>query len=126
MNNSNVERLTKDIMTDSRLNLADPIFDEKVMNKILLENKRLKSKNLLLLNILVFTGIEFIVFALFWILLLYFPGIDYFKNAINSSLAVLEKIGNIVIEYGYLVVSIVLVYFLDIIFSRKAKVTLPT
>jgi hypothetical protein len=126
MDNSNVERLTKDIMTDSRLNLADPIFDEKVMNKILLENKRLKSKNLLLLNILVFTGIEFIVFALFWILLLYFPGIDYFKNAINSSLAVLEKIGNIVIEYGYLVVSIVLVYFLDIIFSRKAKVTLPT
>jgi hypothetical protein len=77
----------------------------------------------LLLNILIFAGIEFIVFSLLWILLLYSPGVDYFKNAITSSLLIIQKAGNLVIEYGYLIVSFIIVGFLDRILNKRVKVS---
>jgi hypothetical protein len=68
--------------------------------------------------------IDFIVFSLVWILLIYFPGVDYFKNTINSSLLIIQKAGNLVLEYGYLIVSFIFVGLLDLVFNKRVKVPL--
>ena len=121
MDNANIEKLTKEFMADSRLDLPDPLFDEKLMGRILLENKRLNDRKQLYLNILVFIGIEFIILALLWILLLYFPGLDYFTNAIKNSMTIIRKIGNLVVQYDYLIFSFIIVGILDSIFNKRVN-----
>ncbi len=68
MDNEIIEKLTKEIMSESRLELPDPLFDEKLMSSILLENTRMEERRQLFLNILVFIGVEFIILTLIWIL----------------------------------------------------------
>lgn len=125
MDNANIDKLTKDLMADSKLDLPDPLFDEKLMSRILLESKKLNDRKQLFLNILVFTGIELIILALIWILLIYFPGLDYFANAIKSSMTIIRKTGNLVLQYDYLIFSFIIVGVLDSIFSKRVKISTP-
>ena len=96
MDNSDIEKLTKELMADSRLDLPDPLFNEKLMSRILFENSRQNVRKEFILNILVFIGVELIILSLLWMLLLYFPGLNYFTNAIKSSLMIIHKTGNLV------------------------------
>jgi hypothetical protein len=124
MDNANIEKLTKELMTDSKLNLPDPLFDEMLMNRILFENSRQNDRKLLLLNILIFVGVELIILSVLWILLLYFPGFDYFTNAIKNSMTFIKKTGNLVLQYDYLIFSFIIAGFLDLILNKRVKVSL--
>jgi hypothetical protein len=123
MNNANIDKLTKELMSDSKLKITNPAFDDLVMNQILFETSKLKKRKDLFLNILIFTGIEFILFALILALLLYFPGYEYFTSALNNSMLVFEKIGNFVIKYDYLILSFLIIFVFDRITSKKATVS---
>ncbi len=123
MNNAIIEKLTKDMMADSRMELPDPLFDEKVMSTILLESKKLNERRQLFLNLLVFIGVELVILTLVWILLIYFPGIDYITNTIKNSMTLIRKTGNMVLQYNYLIISFIIVWFLDRIMNKKVIVT---
>lgn len=122
MDNTNINKLTKELMSDSKLKITNQAFDDLVMNQILLEAGKLKKRKDMFLNILIFTGIEFIIFALILALFLYFPGYEYFTSALNNSMLVFEKIGNFVIKYDYLILSFIIVFVLDRITSKRVYV----
>lgn len=124
MDNDNIEKLTRELMADSKLNLSDPLFDERVLRQISVEYERKKRKQQLLSFILVFCGIEFIMFAIAWFLLLYYPGYEYFVNTVSDSLQIFKKIGYLVIQYDYIIFSFIVVGILDLITNRKVRFSL--
>ena len=124
MDNSEENKLTKEIMADSRLNLANPDFDDLVLHQVLLESKKLKKRKDLLMNLLIFTGIELFIFALLLVLLLWFPGLEYFTTGVKNSLPVFQKIGKLAIEYDYLIFAFIVVGLLDKIMNRKVRASL--
>jgi hypothetical protein len=119
MGNSDIDKLTKALMTDSRMTLTNPGFDDMVMKQVLLESDRQLNRKLLLRNIMIFTVIELLIFALLLVLLLWFPGLVYFTTAIKYSMTIFQKIGNLAIEYDYLIFSFILVWLLDMRMNRK-------
>jgi hypothetical protein len=123
MDNHNVNKLTKELMADSRLNLTRPDFDDAVMNLILLESNKQKNRKNLFFDILIFSGIELVVFALLLILLLRFPGNDFFTTAVRDFLPVFQKIGKLAIEYNYLILSFIVVGILDWFMNRTERLS---
>lgn len=123
MESANIDKFTKELMTDSKLEISNPSFDDLVMNQILLESGKLKKRKDLFLNLLIFTGIEFILFALFLALLLYFPGYEYFTSILKNSMFIFEKIGTFVIRYDYLILSFIIIFVFDWITSKKVPVS---
>ena len=123
MESAKIDKFTKELMTDSKLKITNPAFDNLVMNQIMLESIMLKKRKDLFLNILVFTGIEFILFALSLTLLLYFPGYEYFASAMKNSMLIFEKIGTFVLKYDYLILSFLIIFTLDRISNKKVAVS---
>jgi hypothetical protein len=115
----NIDKLTKELMADSKLELTNLNFDEIVMNQILFESNKLKKRKDLFLNIIVFVGIEFLLFALILTLLLYFPGYEYFTSALKNSMFIFERIGTFVIQYDYLILSFFIVFILERFTNKK-------
>ncbi|MGC1389690.1 MAG: hypothetical protein WA816_01505 [Bacteroidales bacterium] len=124
MEDAKIEKLTKEWMAESKLELTNPIVENIIMNQILLEAGKKRSRKNLLISFLIFTGIELIIFALLLILLLYFPGIDYFTSAIKNSMVLFQKIGKLAIEYDYLILSFIVVGLLDRIMDGKVTASL--
>lgn len=106
MESGNVEKLTRTIMADSKLEIADPLFSDVVMKLVLLEHKRQKNRKQALINILVFIGVEFIVLFLIWILLVYYPGYSYFVRVMNNIMPLIKETGYFVMRNGYLIISL--------------------
>jgi hypothetical protein len=123
MDNKDFDKLTKDWMSDSKLNISNPIFDDLVMKQILVEASKQNERKTLLTNILIFTGIELVIFAFLFILLIYFNGSNYFTSAIKSSLQVFQHIGNLAIRYDYLILSFIIVGILDRLMNKKTTVS---
>jgi hypothetical protein len=124
MDNTNIDKLTKKLMAESNLKLINPIFDDTVMKKILLESQKLKNQKKLLLNFLIFTGTELAVLALMLVLLLYFPGLDFFVSSIKNSMEIFHTIGKLAIDYDYLIISSIVVFVLDRVINKTARVSL--
>ena len=124
MENNGIDKLTKKLMADSRLNLTRSNFDDTVMNQILLESNKRKNRKQLLLNILIFAGVELVIFILLLVLLIYFPGIEYFTSTMKNSMLVFQKIGKIAIQYDYLILSFIVVVILDRIMNKRIQVSL--
>jgi hypothetical protein len=126
MEDSGIEKLTKELMADSKLNLTNPAFDDIVMNQISLESGKLKSRKNLIRNFLIFTGIELIIFALLLFFLLYIHEVDYFTSAIKDSMIVFQKIGKLVIEYDYLILSFIVAGVLDGMTNKRVTFSLKS
>jgi hypothetical protein len=124
MENTGIDKLTKELLADSRLKLTRPNFDDSVIDQILFESAKQKNRKHLLLNILIFSGIELVIFTLMFILLIYSPGIQYFTSTIRNSMVIFQKIGEFAIHYDYLILSFIVVAFLDLILNRRRPAAL--
>ena len=120
MENSEINKLTKDIMADSRLNLPNPGFDEQVMRQIqLVSNQELNRKSWTR-NFMIFAIAELFALVIIIFLLFMTPGMEYFIGMINNSLRMCQKIGMLAMEYDFLLFSFVIVGFLDVIVNKRA------
>jgi hypothetical protein len=124
MEKGNIEKVTREIMAESGLEIENPGFDRKVLGKISLEYLRKKYRRQLAFYILILTGIEFVVFSGVWLMLMYFPGSDYIINTIKDSLPAFHNIGNFILEYDYLFISFILVGVLNMVSKISVKSTL--
>jgi hypothetical protein len=124
MENTSIDKLTREVMADSRLDLTRENFDDTVMNQILLESNKKKNRKQLLLNILIFAGVELVIFTMLFVLLIYFPGIEYLSSAMKNFMIIFQKIGKFAIQYDYLILSFIVVLFLDHVLNRDKPFTL--
>ncbi len=78
MKNSNIDKLTKDILKSSYLEIADPDFTGTTMQKVLYENrKRLIFENIFLC-FLAFVAVDTLIFLVLWLL-----GLNVFDVALR-------------------------------------------
>lgn len=123
MDNNEINKFIKEAMAESGLSLTSPDFDDAVMKLVLLENNRQQYRKSLLFNILIFAGIELFVFVLLLMLFLFFPANNFISGAVKDSLPFFEKIGNLAIDYNYLILSFIVVGILDWILNRRERVS---
>lgn len=124
MENNHIDKLTKELMADSRLKLTRPNFDDSVMNQIILESNKLKNRKQLLINLLIFAVVELVILTLLFVLLIYFPGIEYFNATMKNSMLIFQKIGEFAIHYDYLILSFIVVVFLDMLLNKRSPASL--
>jgi Na+/phosphate symporter len=122
MNNEKTEKLTKDWMADSLLTLDNPQFEAIVMKQISLEYEKKKRRQQVRSFILVFFGIEFLIFSLIWILLVWYPGYQYFVTAMGNSLSIFHTLGNLVIQYDYIILSFIFVTIMEVVMKKSQKI----
>jgi hypothetical protein len=115
------EDLARKLMSDSKMDLSDPGFDEMVLGQIMLEFNKNKKRKTIISSVLLFIGIEFTLLAILLLMILYFPGSNNLTNLINSVLQYLSKIGEFVMKYDYLIVSFLFVGLLDRVMNLKTR-----
>lgn len=122
MDNSNIDKLTKRILADSKLELANPDFNHSVMNKIRFEN----SKKLVFHNIglffLIFITFDALIFSLLKILSINIVGINLkigtlIHRILFSVQNDFSNIGQLLITY-FLVLVIVIFVLNKLLASR--------
>jgi len=64
MDNTNVDKLTKDILASSKLELTSPNFDSILMNKIKIESRKQSIFHNTALYFFIFISIDVIIFSL--------------------------------------------------------------
>jgi len=124
MESNGIDKLTKELMTNSRLNLINPEFDKSVMNQILSESNRQESRKHFLVNILIFGSIELVIFTILFILLNYFPVAESLNSTMKNSMYIFQKIGEFAIHYDYLILSFIVVAFLDLIMTKRGTTSM--
>jgi hypothetical protein len=108
------------VMADSKLEITDPLMTDNIMNQVSVEYNKYNNRKQTLINILVFIGIEFILFASVWMLLIYYPGYEYFRKIMNDLIPLIRSIGELIIKNGYLIVSIFIAYVFHWILNLKS------
>ena len=78
--NINIDKLTKDILKSSYLELADPDFNNTTMKKILYENRKRHILENIFLCFLAFVTVDTLIFLVLWLL-----GLNVFNIALQSS-----------------------------------------
>jgi hypothetical protein len=63
MEGGNIEKLARIVMVDGKLEITDPLFTDNIINQVSVEYNKHKNRKQILISILVFIGIEFILFA---------------------------------------------------------------
>jgi hypothetical protein len=124
MESNGIDKLTKELMTNSRLNLINPEFDKSVMNQILSESNRQESRKHFLVNIVIFGSIELVIFTILFILLNYFPVAESLNSTMKNSMYIFQKIGEFAIHYDYLILSFIVVAFLDLIMTKRGTTSM--
>ncbi|RLD69405.1 MAG: hypothetical protein DRI95_00065 [Bacteroidetes bacterium] len=123
MENSNIDKITKDILQNSALELKNPDFNSIIMNKIISENRKQRFFYNSLLYMLIF-----IIFDIFIILLLKFFNINIFQSyPENDSLAIkilktLNSLGDIVFGNSIIQYSIISLFIVFIVNKLSSSV----
>ncbi len=112
MDNSNIDKLTKRILADSKLELVKPDFNHLVMNKIRFDNRKKTVFHNVGLFFLIFISFDSLIFSLLKILHINITGISLkigtsFHRILFSPQNDYSNIGQLIIIY-FLVFGIVL------------------
>ena len=91
--NSNIDKLTKDILKNSYMEVTDPDFNVTTMKKILRENHKQHVFENIILSFLVFVAVDTLIFLVLWLTglnifelalrLIGMPGMTYFSMLRN-------------------------------------------
>jgi hypothetical protein len=103
MKNSNIDKLAKDILKSSYLEITDPDFNVTMMKKILRESRKQRVLENILLCFLVFVAVDALIFLVLWL-----SGLNIFELAIrligmpHEILFHIEKLKNSIIENAFI------------------------
>jgi hypothetical protein len=103
MKNSNIDKLTKDILKSSYLEVTDPDFNVTIMKKILRESRKQRVLENIFLCFLVFVAVDALIFLVLWL-----SDLNIFDVAIRSGsvtheiLFHAEKLKNSIIENAFI------------------------
>ena len=103
MKNSNIDKLAKDILKSSYLEVTDPDFNVTTMKKILRESRKQRVLDNILLCFLVFVAVDALIFLVLWL-----SGLNIFELAIrligipHEILLHAEKLKNSIIENAFI------------------------
>jgi hypothetical protein len=103
MKNSNIDKLAKDILKSSYLEITDPDFNIMTMKKILRESRKQRVLENILLCFLVFVAVDSLIFLVLWL-----SGLNIFELAIrligmpHEILFHIEKLKNSIIENSFI------------------------
>ena len=78
MNNSNIDKLTKEILKNSYIEVTDPDFNITTMKKILHENHKQHVLENIFLSFLVFVAVDTLIFLVLWL-----SGLNIFELAVR-------------------------------------------
>ncbi len=67
MKNLNIDKLTKDILKSSYLEVTDPDFNDTTMKKILHESRKRSILENILLSFLIFVAVDTLIFLILWL-----------------------------------------------------------
>ena len=76
--NSNIDKLTKDILKNSYMEVTDPDFNVTTMKKILRENHKQHVFENIILSFLVFVAVDTLIFLVLWL-----TGLNIFELALR-------------------------------------------
>jgi hypothetical protein len=124
MEESNVEKLTKEIMADSRLVALKPDMENEIMERISVDYITRSRRRELRTYILLFVGIETVLTGFVWTLFNYFPGLNnevvyLVKNFILAA----HKAGELTIQSLYLIISFIVVLSLKQILDLSERLS---
>jgi hypothetical protein len=103
MNNSDIDRLTKDILKNSYLEVTDTDFNGTTMKRVLRESRRQRILQNFLLCFLVFVAVDALILLVIW-----FLGLNVFDVALRSGnisqelLLHIEKLKDSILQNGYI------------------------
>ncbi|MGD0590506.1 MAG: hypothetical protein ABSA44_06860 [Bacteroidota bacterium] len=103
MKNSNIDKLAKDILKSSYLEITDPDFNVTTMKKILRESRKQRVLENILLCFLVFVAVDSLIFLVLWL-----SGLNIFELTIrligmpHEILFHIEKLKNSIIENSFI------------------------
>jgi hypothetical protein len=101
--NPNIDKLTKDILKSSYLEVTDPDFNVTTMKKILRESRKQRVLDNILLCFLVFVAVDALIFLILWL-----SGLNIFELAVrligipHVILFHAEKLKNSIIENAFI------------------------
>jgi len=112
MDNSNIDKLTKNILAESKLELTNPDFNYLMMNKIRFESRKKIVFHNIGLFILIFITFDALIFSIFKILSINIAGINlkignFIHNEVLSIQNDFSNIGQLLITC-FLVLAIVI------------------
>ena len=124
MEESNVEKLTKAIMADSRLVPLKPDMENEIMERISADYITRSRRREIRTYIFLFVGIEIVLTALVWTLFNYFPGLNnevvyLVKNFILAA----HKAGELTMQSLYLIISFIVVLSLKQILDLSERLS---
>jgi hypothetical protein len=124
-NNSNIDRLTKDILKNSYLEVADPDFDKTIMKKVLRESRKQCILQNFLMCTLVFAFVDTIILFVIWFFRLDVFNIALWPGKISHELLLhIGKIRDSILQNGftkYIVVWLIVIAIADLIIESKFK-----
>ncbi len=103
MKNSNIDKLSKDILKSSCLEVTDPDFNVTTMKKILHESRKQHVLQNIFLSFLIFVAVDALIFLVLWL-----SGLNIFELAIrligmpHEILFHAEKLKNSIIENAFI------------------------
>ncbi|MDP4224184.1 MAG: hypothetical protein Q8868_12815 [Bacteroidota bacterium] len=115
MENNDIDKLTRNLMADSMMNLDDSSFDNRVMQKILIEADKKDQRRFYLSNILLLFIIGTVIFSLLWLSLLDPQVNSFWVSVANSLLSAFRAAGAFILQYDYLIISFLFVGILNLI-----------
>ena len=124
MDNSNIDKLTKRILADSKLELANPDFNHSIMNKIRFENRKKSVLHNVGLFFLIFITFDTLILSLLRILHINITGISLKTGTLIHRILFspqndFSNIGQLLITY-FLVLGIV-VFVLNKLLAFRYK-----
>jgi hypothetical protein len=124
-NNSNIDKLSKDILKQSYIEVSDPGFNQIVMKKVLREDRKQQIRQNLLMCFFAFVAIDVLILLVFWLL-----GLNAFEIAIRSEsisqnlFLLIDKIKDSILYnryIGYIFLPIVLLAMIGLIAESKIR-----
>jgi hypothetical protein len=115
-NNSNIDKITKDILKQSYVEISYPDFNQAVMKKVSRESRKQRIVQNLLLCFSVFVAVDSLILLVYWLL-----GLNIFNIAINpesiyqSSYSFIDSVKESILQSKYFVYIFILIFMLAII-----------
>jgi hypothetical protein len=126
MENNDIDKLTRNLMADSMMNLDDSSFDNRVMQKIRIESDKKNQNRFYLSNILLLFVIGTVIFALLWLSLLDQQVNSFSVSVANRLLSASRAAGAFILQYDYLIISFLFAGILNLILKLLGSLNRTT
>jgi len=118
MKSSNIDKLTKDILRSSSLEITNPDFNHTTMERILRASRGQRILENFLLGFLVFVAVDALVLLVLWLL-----GLNVFDIALKSEnipgglFLYVMKLKDAILQYGFMKYIFLLLVLMVIVYG---------